>query len=70
MNLLEVDDNNYTFVTQDIVEQKYRHKYLVPGTETKDLGMTEKWSDWTKKDARAFAFANDVDVVQSRSKKV
>ena len=42
MNLLEVDDNNYMFFNQEVKELKYKHKFLVPGTETKDLGMDEK----------------------------
>ena len=69
MNLLEVDSNEYMFFDQKTASLKYRHKFLVPGTETKDLGMDEKWSKWTVETAREFAFSNSVNVIQSRSKR-
>lgn len=70
MSLVEIDGNSYMFYEQDTKVYKYRHKYLVAGTEKNDLGMDEKWSGWTKQTAREYAFANGVDIVQTRKKPV
>lgn len=67
MNLL--DENNYLFLNQEIPNLKFKHKYLVPGTETEELGMVEEWSVWTEQNTREFAFSNGVDVVQTRSQR-
>lgn len=70
MQITNLDSDNYLFWDQDVKKYRYRHKFLVPGTEKGDYGMFEKWSDWTELDARLYAKKHNVNIIHTSKKPI
>lgn len=65
MQIAQADQDIYFFWNQDNKEYEYNHRYLVPGTERGDYGMSEKNSGWTKLTAREYAKKHNVNIVKT-----